>query len=152
MSESILPNWEAPSISVISDITNEPKAGFWIRALANLCDGIMASLVSIPFSIISASTTGTANTLSQLAQFITTFAVLAYWIGTQGGSLLRRKLGVLILDQDDGSFIGPRRAAQRIMMSWVSALVFFLGYLSMLRNPQSQTWHDRVARSVVVKR
>jgi uncharacterized RDD family membrane protein YckC len=152
MSESSTPDWAAPEVVSISDIAFEPKAGFWLRFVAYLCDGIMVWLVSIPFAIFSASTTGTVAALSQSTQFVVTFIVLAYWIGNQGGSPLRRKLGVLILDQDDGSFIGQRRAAIRIMMSWVSGLVFLLGYLTMLRNPQSQTWHDRVARSVVVKR
>ena len=152
MSDSSFPDWDAPEVLSISDISFEPKAGFWLRFVANICDGIMVSLVSIPFSIISASTTGTTDALSQAAQFVVSFFVLAYWVGNQGGSPLRRKLGVFILDQDDGSFIGQRRAFQRIMMSWVSGLVFLLGYLAMLRHPQSQTWHDRVAHSVVVKR
>ena len=154
MSESSFPDWNAPEPEVmsISDIAFEPKAGFWLRFIANLCDGIMVSLVSIPFAIISASTTGTTAALAQAAQFVLSFFALAYWVGMQGGSPLRRKLGVFILDQDDGSFIGQRRAAQRIMMSWVSGIVFLLGYLAMLRSPQSQTWHDRVAHSVVVKR
>ncbi|MEI6298574.1 MAG: RDD family protein [Actinomycetota bacterium] len=152
MSESSTPDWDAPEVAIISDIAHEPKAGFWLRFVANLCDGIMVSIISIPFAIISASTTGTAAALSQSGQFVVSFFVLAYWIGTQGGSPLRRKLGVFILDQDDGSFIGQRRAVQRIMMSWVSGIVFLLGYLAMLRSPQSQTWHDRVAHSVVVKR
>jgi len=152
MSESSTPDWDAPEVAIISDIAYEPKAGFWLRFVANLCDGIMVSIISIPFAIISASTTGTAAALSQSSQFVASFFVLAYWIGTQGGSPLRRKLGVFILDQDDGSFIGQRRAVQRIMMSWVSGIVFLLGYLAMLRSPQSQTWHDRVAHSVVVKR
>ena len=154
MSESSFPDWNAPEPEVvsISDIAFEPKAGFWLRFIANICDGIMVSIVSIPFAIITASTTGTTAALAQAAQFVLSFFVLAYWVGMQGGSPLRRKLGVFILDQDDGSFIGQRRAAQRIMMSWVSGLVLLIGYLSMLWNPQSQTWHDRVARSVVVKR
>ena len=152
MSDSPFPDWNAPEVVSISDIAFEPKAGFGIRFVANICDGIMVSIISIPFAIISASTTGTAAALSQSSQFVVSFFVLAYWIGTQGGSPLRRKLGVFILDQDDGSFIGQSRALQRIMMSWVSGIVFLLGYLSMLRHPQSQTWHDRVAHSVVVKR
>jgi uncharacterized RDD family membrane protein YckC len=154
MSESSFPDWNAPEPEVvsISDIAFEPKAGFWLRFVANICDGIMVSLISLPFSIISASTTGTTAALSQAAQFGVSFFVLAYWVGTQGGSPLRRKLGVFILDESDGSFIGQGRAAKRIMMSWVSGIVFLLGYLAMLRSPQSQTWHDRVANTVVVKR
>ena len=152
MSESSTPDWDAPEVASISDIAFEPKAGFWLRFVANICDGIMVSLISIPFSIISASTTGTTASLSQAAQFVVSFFVLAYWVGTQGGSPLRHKLGVFILDEVDGSFIGQSRATKRIMMSWVSGIVFLLGYLAMLRSPQSQTWHDRVAHSVVVKR
>ena len=152
MSESSTPEWEAPEVVSISDIAFEPKAGFWLRFLANLCDNIMVALISIPFAIVTASTTGTIASVAQWLQFVVSFFVLAYWVGTQGGSPLRRKLGVFILDQDDGSFIGQRRAAQRIMMSWISGIALLMGYLSMLWNPQSQTWHDRVAKSVVVKR
>ncbi len=152
MSDSSFPEWTAPNVIVPNPIANEIKAGFWLRLFANFCDGIMLSLISIPFAIISASTTGTASSVSQAAQFIVTFFVLAYWIGTQGGSPLRRALGVFILDENNGSFIGTQRASIRIMMSWVSGLVLLLGYLSMLWNPQRQTWHDRVAHTVVVKR
>ena len=154
MSESSFPDWNAPEPEVmsISDIAFEPKAGFWLRFLANLCDGIMVAIISLPFAIVTASTTGAVASVVQWIQFVVSFFVLAYWVGTQGGSPLRRKLGVFILDQEDGSFIGQRRAAQRIMMSWISGIAFLIGYLSMLWNPQSQTWHDRVAKSVVVKR
>ena len=154
MSESSFPNWNAPEPEVmsISDIAFEPKAGFWLRFLANLCDGIMVAIISLPFAIVTASTTGAVASVVQWIQFVVSFFVLAYWVGTQVGSPLRRKLGVFILDQEDGSFIGQRRAAQRIMMSWISGIALLIGYLSMLWNPQSQTWHDRVAKSVVVKR
>jgi uncharacterized RDD family membrane protein YckC len=154
MSDPSFPGWSAPEPEVvsISDIAFEPKAGFWLRFLANLCDGIMVAIISLPFAIVTASTTGAVASVVQWIQFVVSFFVLAYWVGTQGGSPLRRKLGVFILDQEDGSFIGQRRAAQRIMMSWISGIALLIGYLSMLWNPQSQTWHDRVAKSVVVKR
>lgn len=127
-------------------------AGFWIRALANICDGIMVGLITLPISIIMSATSGTTNTLLGYVQFIAGLGVLSYWVGTQGGSPLRRKLGVFIIDENDGSFIGSQRAVIRIAMSWVSGLCLLIGYLSMLWNPRKQTWHDRVARSVVVRR
>jgi uncharacterized RDD family membrane protein YckC len=37
-------------------------------------------------------------------------------------------------------------------MSYVSQLALLLGYLWMLWDPNKQTWHDKVAQSVVVKR
>lgn len=112
----------------------------------------MMIAVTFPFVIVSSAVSGTASTASQAAQFLVSFAFLSHWIGTQGGSPLRRKLGVYILDENDGSYIGRQRAAIRIIMSWVSGLVLLLGYLSMLWNPQRQTWHDRIAKSVVVRR
>ena len=39
--------------SVGFGISSEPKAGFWIRALANICDGIMVSLVNLPLAVIA---------------------------------------------------------------------------------------------------
>ena len=61
-------------------------------------------------------------------------------------------MGVLIIDEQDGSFIGTQRAVFRIIMSYVSGLVLLLGYLWMLWDPKKQTWHDKVAKSVVVRR
>ncbi len=139
----------------LSGISNEPKAGFWWRALGHICDNLMVSLVVFPFSFIGELFQDSNATLSS-ALPIVGFGVGVYayvqWIGLQGGSPLRRKTGLLILDQTDGSFIGPKRAFIRILMSYVSGLVLFLGYLSMLWNPNKQTWHDKVARTVVVKR
>ena len=59
---------------------------------------------------------------------------------------------VRVLDAETGAFIGKGRAAKRIVMSWVSAVALFVGYLWMIWDPQKQTWHDKVARSVVVRR
>lgn len=65
---------------------------------------------------------------------------------------MRVRLGVLVLDENDGSYIGTKRAVYRGLMSYVSQIALFLGYLWMLWDPKKQTWHDKVAKSVVVKR
>jgi uncharacterized RDD family membrane protein YckC len=152
MSDAFSSDWANGDAPVITNISSEPKAGFGIRLLAHICDNVMMIAVTFPFVILSSVVSGTASTASQAAQFVVSFAFLAHWIGTQGGSPLRRKLGVYILDENDGSYIGRQRAATRIIMSWVSGLVLLLGYISMLWNPQRQTWHDRIAKSVVVRR
>lgn len=144
--------WAPPTASEAAGTQHQDLAGFGIRLLANICDGIMVALVTIPISIVMAATSGTMNTLLGYVQFIVGFAVLAYWMGNQGGSPLRRKLGVFIIDETDGSFIGMQRAFMRIAMSWVSGICLLIGYLSMLWHPRRQTWHDRVAHSVVVRR
>ncbi len=120
-----------------------------MRFLAHICDGIMTTLVALPFALIGNLV---SSDFSMLLQTLAIFGSLSYWIGTKGGSPLRRTLGVLVLDENDGSYIGVKRAAYRTLMSYVSGIALMLGYLSMLWNPKKQTWHDRVAQSVVVKR
>jgi uncharacterized RDD family membrane protein YckC len=46
--------------------------------------------------------------------------------------------------------IGYPRAFLRWLVSILSAIVAFLGYLWMIWDPQKQTWHDKAAGSVVV--
>ena len=78
--------------------------------------------------------------------------MLARWTGQRGGSPLRVRYGVLVIDEHDGSFIGTKRAFYRILMSYVSQMVLLLGYFWMLWDKDNQTWHDKVAKSVVVRR
>jgi uncharacterized RDD family membrane protein YckC len=173
MSES--DNWQPPTPPTYNNdysapIHQEQRAGFWIRFLAHVCDGLSSLLIALPIQLIGAlvsdsSSVSDADGFAGLPGFgmgttdiwsvigtIASFFVLAYWIGSRGGSPLRVRLGVLVLDQNDGSFIGTRRAVYRGLMSYVSQLALLLGYLWMLWDPQRQTWHDKVAQSVVVKR
>lgn len=73
------------------------------------------------------------------------------WEGS-GGSPLRRAIGVWIVDEATLEPIGTKRGFARAIMRLVSEFVLYLGYLWMVWDPKRQTWHDKVARSIVVKR
>ncbi|MCE2818552.1 MAG: RDD family protein [Ilumatobacteraceae bacterium] len=173
MSES--DNWQPPTpptfgTEFTSPFQLEERAGFWMRFLAHLCDGLNTLIVAIPFLIVGmllsdSSTSSDADGFAGLPGYtlgstdlwsilasISSLLLLAYWIGSRGGSPLRVRLGVLVLDANDGSFIGTKRAVYRGLMSFISLRVLLLGYLWMLWDPNKQTWHDKVAKSVVVKR
>ena len=49
-----------------------------------------------------------------------------------------------------GQPVGYVRAFVRWLGSILSALALFLGYFWMLWDPEKQTWHDKMAGSVVV--
>lgn len=138
------------------NIQNEPKATFGIRLVAHIFDAVMVMLVSFPFAIVSTiveengSSSG-ADAITLLG-IIVCLGVYSWWIGNQGGSPLRRTIGVLVLDERTGAFIGTKRGVKWVLMSQVSGIVLFLGYFAMLWHPNKQTWHDRVANAVVVKR
>ena len=62
-------------------------------------------------------------------------------------------LGIRVIDVRDnpGQPIGYSRAFIRWLVSIVSTIVIFLGYLWMLWDPQKQTWHDKAAASVPIR-
>lgn len=135
---------------------HDDLAGFWRRFVAHICDGLNTMLVVMPFSFASSALEDSSQKnlagLVTIAGIIVSVYMLAKWTGERGGTPLRVRYGVLVVDQRDGSFIGSRRAFWRILMSYVSQVVFLLGYLWMIWDRDNQTWHDKVANSVVVNR
>jgi uncharacterized RDD family membrane protein YckC len=59
-------------------------------------------------------------------------------------------MGIRVIDFGGGGSVGYGRAFIRWIGRFVSTIVFLLGYLWMLWDPERQTWHDKFANSVVV--
>ena len=144
-------SWGTPE-PAITPMQHTDLAGFWIRFLAHICDGITIFFVILPFEIVAGITSGGTRTFFQVVGAAFGIYMQAKWTGARGGTPLRAKLGVLIIDKTDGSFIGFQRALVRVLMSYVSQFVLLVGYLWMLWDKDRQTWHDKVANSVVVRR
>ena len=111
----------------------------------------MLYVVEIPFSIVAALVGGGLGDLINLIGLVAAVYMFCHWTGSQGATPLRRTIGVLIIDETDGTYIGTRRAFTRWVVSIISGLALLIGYISMLWNPRKQTWHDRAAKTVVVK-
>jgi uncharacterized RDD family membrane protein YckC len=89
-----------------------------------------------------------------LVGLIATIAILAYYvirIGGSGATVGQKMLGIRVVDESTGGVIGYGRAALRLFVSALSGFPCYLGYLWMLWDSRRQTWHDKVARSVVVQ-
>lgn len=72
--------------------------------------------------------------------------------GPSGQTLGKRAVGARVADATTGGPIGPGRALGRYLFkSFISGSICFLGYLWSLWDKRSQTWHDKVVSSVVVK-
>jgi uncharacterized RDD family membrane protein YckC len=69
-----------------------------------------------------------------------------------GGQTLGMKVAhVRIVDADTGSPIGMGRSIGRYLMQhFISGAICGLGYFWMLWDDRNQTWHDKVANSIVV--
>jgi len=71
--------------------------------------------------------------------------------GRRGGTPGKRIAKLKVVDATTGAPIGMGRAIGRWIMRFASAIPLWLGYFWMLWDDDSQTWHDKVVRSRVVR-
>jgi uncharacterized RDD family membrane protein YckC len=134
---------ESPAGDVAPGATTGPDptalAGFWIRFLGVVVDAIVLSLL-------------VGWTRNQAISFVVSAAYFTYLHATPAGQTVgNRVCGIRVVDVRGGGNLDYGRALIRFLMSYVSGVVIALGYLWMLWDPLRQTWHDKVANSVVVK-
>ena len=152
-------NWAPPQGAPME---HNDIAGFWIRLLAHICDQVSSLVIIIPFAFVTFFVDGPAADAVTVAGGLAGAWLIAKWTSERGGSPLRARLGVLVIDQRDGSFLDMNRSLKRAMFPavlaiasqylWVFIVFALLDYLISLSSPVRQTWHDRIAGSVVVRR
>jgi uncharacterized RDD family membrane protein YckC len=65
-------------------------------------------------------------------------------------TLGKRALGIRVIDFQTGGPIGFGRGVVRYIGKFVSGIPLALGFLWMLWDREKQTWHDKIATTVVV--
>ena len=122
-----------------------PRAGFWRRAGAIFIDGI---IIGVPLGIIAAIIQSDGVSLLWIAVALVYFTYLE---GSESGQTVgKRALGIRVIDFSSGSSIGYGRAALRSFGRILSSFLCYLGYFWMLWDKEKQTWHDKIATTVVV--
>jgi len=140
-------------------------AGFWRRALALFVDilWIVPLLLFISYMLYGSHeiNSGTLPIEWQslfLKHFWQTFLInevlpalliILFWIsyGATPGKFL---LDCKVVDAQTGKPITPKQALLRYLGYYLSAFVFFLGFLWVLWDKRQQGWHDKIACTVVV--
>jgi len=122
-----------------------PRASFGRRFVAALVDAILLGVVNgIFFAAIGRGGAEALGALVSLGYF-------AYFEGSSAGqSVGKRVMSIRVIDFSSGGSIGYARAAVRWVGRILSGLACLLGYLWMLWDKEKQTWHDKIANTVVV--
>jgi uncharacterized RDD family membrane protein YckC len=121
-----------------------PRASFALRLVALLIDGVILGIASVVLR-------GVLGLFGSLLTLLLGLAYYAYFEGSPSGQTVgKRVMGIRVIRFEDGAPLGQNGAIVRALMKYVSGIPCALGYLWMLWDPQSQTWHDKVAASVVV--
>ena len=122
-----------------------PRASFGRRLVAYLLDSILIGIVG--GVLVAIFDTGVGYGLDLLVG-IAYFGYLEG--GPRGQTLGKMALGIRVVDFSSGGPIGYGRGVVRYLGRIISGIVFLLGYLWMLWDKEKQTWHDKLATSVVV--
>jgi uncharacterized RDD family membrane protein YckC len=123
---------------------SRPRAGFWRRFAAYVLDAISINIYSLPLLFFGSEVYSAGFVLMHAAYYTCMEG------GQNGRTVGKMALGIMVSDVGGGGPIGYRRAFIRWAGRLLSAVVFLLGYLWMLWDKENQTWHDKMAASVVV--
>jgi uncharacterized RDD family membrane protein YckC len=150
-------------------------AGFGSRLLAVIIDGLIIGAVSFVIQITVGIFSGILGASSQaldssgvqtgasiismiismvggLVQFAISMGYSVYFIGKNGQTIGKKILNIKVVNPDTLLPVGYGSAALReIIGKMLSSFVFSLGYLWMLWDDKKQTWHDKIAHTIVIK-
>ncbi|HUZ43810.1 MAG TPA: RDD family protein [Acidimicrobiales bacterium] len=163
-----------PYAGPVDPVIRLPLAPWWKRLVAFMIDGLMLGLgLAILSGIVGAalgrngnSGSASGNPISPGAltgAFVVLFFLasvpLSFYYGFTNGSrrgqtVGKMAMGIAVRDARTGRPIGFWRAFGRYWITVVFSLVLYLPYvldsLSPLWDARRQSWHDKVARSVVI--
>ena len=104
-----------------------------------------------PANSLNTGALGGGIAFAALGLIVVSFVFLRM-LAKSGQTWGRKAAGVKVVRIEDGSPPGWGRAIGRTAFAWfISGQVCYLGYLWMLWDSQNQTWHDKVASTVVVR-
>jgi uncharacterized RDD family membrane protein YckC len=136
---------QAPPAPMPTGRASGPRAGFWKRFAAFFIDELLLAIPVVILVLISDQTVG------NIVSIVVALAYFSYFEGGPTGQTLgKRALGIRVIDFNAGGPIGYGRGLLRTIGRYLSGIVFLLGYLWMLWDREKQTWHDKIAGTVVV--
>ena len=130
-------------------------AGFWIRLAAVIIDTIILMIIFTPIGFLFASEADMQNPFAWtkadwIMQAIGIIFIVFCWVkfaGTPGKRLLKLK----VLDEATGNNLSIGQAILRYIGYFIAVIPLFLGLLWVIWDGKKQGWHDKIAKSVVVK-
>jgi uncharacterized RDD family membrane protein YckC len=141
-------------------------ARWWQRLVAFLLDAV---ILAVPDSIIVSAVAGSAATAGVTSPanvgprlweavgvaVVVTLGYFSFLDGGRTGQTLGKKMvGIAVRDVDTGGPVGAGRALLRrfvFFATYFGLILFVLNALSPLWDRRRQAWHDKIARTDVVR-
>jgi len=152
----------APPKTEVADIAqpaNVRYAGFWIRVLAALIDSVLIVIVTYPILIAIYGWAyvdgGHSGFVAGPADFVLTWiapaaASIVFWVYRQA-TPGKMAVSARIVDARTGGALTLGQSLSRYAGYFVALLPLGLGILWVAFDARKQGWHDKLAKTVVVR-
>jgi uncharacterized RDD family membrane protein YckC len=138
-------------------------AGFWIRIFANVLDVLLFAAVNMAVRLAVeawevhtlpsgvGSVSGTHPGAALFALLFPPTVIIGSWIafGASPGTMM---CALRIVDEPTGGRLTVWQCIGRYVMALIGVLCVGLGYLWIVIDPRRQGWHDKVVRTLVVRK
>jgi uncharacterized RDD family membrane protein YckC len=146
----------APAFTMSANITTK-YAGFWIRFVAVMVDGIILVIpigalqfLTSAVSLSSGLPSKTVSIISALVYLLVTwgyFSLMTYFAGATLGKML---VGITVKSDDLGKLSFGRVILRETLGKIISQVTIYIGFIIAGFTKKKQGLHDMIARSVVV--
>lgn len=138
------------------NLRNNEHAGFGVRLIAHLIDGVILSfgLGIISFAIGVNFNSGFMSVVYSPGSLLAFLLIMAYFVYFETSDK-QATIGKSIMDlkviKQDGSKLTTADAIIRYLGKILSAFIFMIGFLMVLFDDEKRALHDRIANTYVVK-
>lgn len=136
---------------------NLEYAGFWLRVVASLIDSILLGIIIYPLALSIYGKEYFTNTDILLGtwDFLLSWvfpaaAILVFWFA-RSATPGKMVIGAQIVDERTGGKPTRAQFVVRYLGYYVSAIPLCLGLIWVGFDRRKQGWHDKLARTVVVR-
>jgi uncharacterized RDD family membrane protein YckC len=125
-------------------------AGFWRRVAAWILDGLLLSLVTLPFTFRMGGDDAAFSAASTISTVVGWLYFALMESSAKQATVGKMALGIIVTDLEGGR-IRFSRATGRYFAKILSALILGIGFLMVAFTERKQGLHDMVASTLVVK-
>jgi uncharacterized RDD family membrane protein YckC len=158
--------WPAPAASA-SQTVYLPPGGFWRRALAYMLDGVISTVILIPFALILGVFLGILLTVfanhplypvfdlifDVIVKIFSWFAMATYhgyFLSQFGATPGKMALGLQVMRQE-GNRLTFMHGVGRYFAEYLSMLLCGIGYFMVLFNERKLALHDYICKTQVIE-
>jgi uncharacterized RDD family membrane protein YckC len=141
--------------ATVAHVGSTRYAGFWIRAVAGLIDGVFLALLFVLTQLISGEFTVDAGLVPPSDVVLFSAIALGYWAilwsSKMQGTLGQRICQIKVVNAVTRERISFLRALGRAFALVLASAIFFIGVLMVAFTERKRGLHDMIADTYVVK-